>query len=132
MSHSILLVDDEPKLGDVLSVGLTDLGYEVFRVGSGPDAIDMIQRRDIDLVLTDLRMPGMDGRELLREIKRLRPATPVVLMTAYSSVKNAVQAIKEGAFDYVCKPFEIEELNGTLANALRLYDVIRDNQRLRK
>ena len=132
MSHTILLVDDEPKLRDVLAIGLNDLGYRTLSAASGRDAIDILQREDVDLVLTDLRMPGISGRELLQEIKRLRPTLPVVLMTAYSTVKDAVQVIKEGAFDYISKPFEMDELTSTIENALRLYDVLRDNQRLRK
>jgi two-component system response regulator AtoC len=132
MSHTILLVDDEPKLRDVLTVGLNDLGYRTLTAASGREALDIVQREDVDLVLTDLRMPGIGGRELLQEIKRIRPALPVVLMTAYSTVKDAVQVIKEGAFDYIGKPFEMDELTATIENALRLYDVLRDNQRLRK
>ncbi|MBI3706458.1 MAG: sigma-54-dependent Fis family transcriptional regulator [Proteobacteria bacterium] len=132
MSHTILLVDDEPKLRDVLTVALNDMGYRTLSARSGHEAIDVLQHEDIDLVLTDLRMSEMGGRELLRESKRLKPAVPVVLMTAYSSVKDAVQAIKEGAFDYIGKPFEMDELGATLGNALRLYDAIRDNQRLRQ
>ena len=132
MSHTILLVDDEPKLRDVLSVGLNDLGYRTLAAASERDAIDILQREDVDLVLTDLRMPGIGGRELLHEIKKIRPALPVVLMTAYSTVKDAVQVIKEGAFDYIGKPFEMDELTTTIENALRLYDVLRDNQRLRQ
>lgn len=131
MSHTILLVDDEPNLRDVLAVGLNDLGYRTLAAGSGRDALDILQREDIDLVLTDLRMPGIGGRELLQEIKRTRPALPVILMTAYSTVKDAVQVIKEGAFDYIGKPFEMDELTATIGNALRLYDVLRDNARLR-
>jgi DNA-binding NtrC family response regulator len=132
MSHTILLVDDEPKLRDVLTVALSDMGYRTLSARSGREAIDVLQHEDVDLVLTDLRMSEMGGRELLRESKRLKPAVPVVLMTAYSSVKDAVQAIKEGAFDYIGKPFEMDELGATLGNALRLYDAIRDNQRLRQ
>lgn len=132
MSHAILLVDDEPKMRDVLSVALEDLGYRTLMAENGVGALELLDQEDVDLVLSDLRMPGMGGRELLREIKRRKPTLPVVLMTAYSTVKDAVQAIKEGAFDYIGKPFEMEELEATLANALRLYDVLRDNQRLRE
>ena len=131
MPHSILLVDDEPKMRDVLSVALGELGYRALTAASGEEALEILDREEVDLVLSDLRMKGMHGRELLREIKRRWPNLPVVLMTAYSSVKDAVQAIKEGAFDYIDKPFEMEDLATTLANGLRLYDVLRDNQRLR-
>lgn len=132
MSHTILLVDDEPKLRDVLSVALSDLGYRVVEANSGAAALEMLNREDVDLVLTDLRMPEVTGYELLRECKRLDPDLPVVLLTAYSSIKDAVRAIKEGAFDFISKPFEIDELAATVGNALRLHDAVRDNRRLRE
>ena len=132
MPHTILLVDDEPKMRDVLGATLADLGYRPLVACSGPEALEILGREEVDLVLSDLRMPKMTGRELLLEIKRKQPNLPVVFITAYSSVKDAVQAIKEGAFDYIGKPFEIEELDATLKNALQLHDVLRDNQRLRE
>lgn len=132
MPYTLLLVDDEPKLRDVLGVGLNDLGYRTIAAASGREALDILPREEIDLVLTDLRMPDMGGRNLLNEIKRLYPTLPVVMMTAYSTVKDAVQAIKEGAFDYIEKPFALDELAATIEHALRLYDIVRDNQRLRE
>jgi DNA-binding NtrC family response regulator len=132
MSHTILLVDDEPKLRDVLKVALGDLGYRVIEAEAGATALDIMRRETPDLVLTDLRMPEVNGYELLRECKRLDPDVPVVLLTAYSSIKDAVRAIKEGAFDFISKPFEIDELATTIGNALRLHDAVRDNRRLRE
>src|SRR5271157_1799199 len=132
MPHTILLVDDEPKMREVVGVALEELGYRALTAASGPAALELLEREDVDLVLTDLRMPSMSGRDLLVAVKRGRPNLPVVLITAYSTVKDAVQAIKEGAFDYIGKPFEIEELAATISNALRLYDVLRDNRRLRE
>ena len=132
MPHTILLVDDEPKMREVVGEALEEFGYRALTAASGAAALELLEREDVDLVLTDLRMPGMSGRELLAAVKRARPNLPVVLITAYSTVKDAVQAIKEGAFDYIGKPFEIEELAATIGNALRLYDVLRDNQRLRE
>jgi DNA-binding NtrC family response regulator len=132
MSHTILLVDDEPKLRDVMSVALGDLGYRVIEASSGAAALDILRRENPDLVLTDLRMPEVNGYELLRECKRVDPDLPVVLLTAYSSIKDAVRAIKEGAFDFISKPFEIDEVATTITNALRLHDAVRDNRRLRE
>lgn len=131
MSHTILLVDDEDRLADVVSVALEQFGYRVRLAHTGEEALKALDGDPVDLVLTDLRMPGMNGRDLLREIKLRQPSLPVVVMTAYSSVKDAVQVIKEGAFDYVSKPFEIDELEQTLKNALRLHDALADNERLR-
>ncbi|WP_413988555.1 sigma-54-dependent transcriptional regulator [Labrys okinawensis] len=132
MSQSILIVDDEIRLLDVLSGLLEALGYTALSASSGPAAIELLEGEQIDLVLTDLRMPGMNGQELLAEIRRRYPTMPVVIMTAFSTVRDAVQAIKDGAFDYIAKPIEQEELATTLANALRLHEALRDNERLRQ
>ncbi|HVI52381.1 MAG TPA: sigma-54 dependent transcriptional regulator [Candidatus Sulfotelmatobacter sp.] len=131
MTHTVLLVDDEPRLADVTAVALEQAGYRVLTAADGASALALLDGEQVSLVLTDLRMPGMSGRELMQEVKRLHPQLPVVVMTAYSSVKDAVQLIKEGAFDYVGKPFEIDDLEKTLKNALRLSDVLADNERLR-
>ncbi|MDR3435129.1 sigma-54 dependent transcriptional regulator [Telmatospirillum sp.] len=131
MSHTILLVDDEERLSDVLTVALEQLGFRVLSARTGKDALRLLETEQVDLLLTDLRMPGMSGRDLLRESKLRLPNLPVVVMTAYSSVKDAVEVIKEGAFDYVGKPFEIDDLETVLKNALRLSDALADNERLR-
>jgi DNA-binding NtrC family response regulator len=104
MSHNVLVVDDEPKL---------------------------CEREAIDLVITDWRMPGMDGPQLLAEIKLRFPLLPVIVMTAYSTVKNAVQSMRNGAYDYISKPFDIDELDITVNKALQFRDILRDNARLR-
>ncbi|HXP96919.1 MAG TPA: sigma-54 dependent transcriptional regulator, partial [Telmatospirillum sp.] len=121
-----------PRLADVLTVALERLGYRVLSTGKGEEALRLLESESVDLLLTDLRMPGLSGRDLLRESKKRRPGLPVVVMTAYSSVKDAVEVIKEGAFDYVGKPFEIDDLETVLKNALRLSDALADNERLRE
>ncbi len=131
MPHTILLVDDEARLADVTAVALEELGYHVLTAASGAEALALLDGEPVDLLLTDLRMPGLSGHELMLAARRLRPQLPVVVMTAYSSVKDAVQVIKEGAFDYVSKPFEIDDLDKTLKNALKLSDVLASNERLR-
>lgn len=131
MQHTILVVDDEIRMTAVLGLALEDMGYTVRTATSGKEALGVLEREDVDLVLSDLRMPDMDGRALLAAIREQRLDLPLVMMTAYSSVRDAVQIIKEGAFDYIGKPIEMEELAATLARALRLYDTIRDNHRLR-
>ena len=131
MAHTILIVDDEVKLLDVLGGMLEQLGYRALTASSGEAALDTMAREAVDLVLCDLRMPGMGGREVLTEMNRRGHAIPLVIMTAYSSVRDAVGMIKEGAFDYIDKPIELDDLTATLSNALRLQDALRDNQRLR-
>ncbi|WP_241911700.1 sigma-54-dependent transcriptional regulator [Telmatospirillum siberiense] len=132
ISHTVLLVDDEARLADVLTVAIERLGYRVLSADSGEAALRLLESEPVDLLLTDLRMPGLSGRDLLRESKKRRPGLPVVVMTAYSSVKDAVEVIKEGAFDYIGKPFEIDDLETVLKNALLLSNALADNERLRK
>ena len=131
MSHSILIVDDEPRLADVLATAMDSFGFSAQTASNGQEALEVMKRETIDLVLSDLRMPGMDGRQLLHEVRRGWPDVPVVLITAFASVRDAVDLVKEGAFDYLSKPFEISEVEAVVRRALRLNEVIRDNERLR-
>ncbi|MFJ3482116.1 sigma-54-dependent transcriptional regulator [Pseudomonas sp. NPDC090202] len=131
MSHNVLVVDDEPKLCDLLASALGQDGIHVFTAGNGLHALTVLEREEIDLVISDWRMPGMDGPQLLAEIKQRFPHLPVIVMTAYSTVKNAVQSMRNGAYDYISKPFDIDELDITVHKALQFGDILRDNQRLR-
>ncbi len=132
MIHTVLIVEDEPRMRDVLSIALEGVGYRTLRAGNGREALDTLRSEDPDVVLTDQRMPDMGGHDLLIEVRARWPNLPVVLMTAYGSVKDAVEAIKIGAFDYLTKPFEMDELLAIVANAIRMSDVLRENQRLRR
>jgi two-component system response regulator AtoC len=127
----ILVVDDEVRLADALTVALEDLGYGAVASENATEALEVLARGGIDLVLTDLKLPGMDGRALLGEIRQRYPDIPVVLITAFASLRDAVEFIKEGAFDYIAKPFEIEDVAATVYRALRLSDIVKDNERLR-
>ena len=131
MTHNVLVVDDEPKLCDLLASALSQNGISVFTAGNGLHALKVLEVEDIDLVISDWRMPGMDGPQLLAEIKTRFPQLPVIVMTAYSTVKNAVQSMRNGAFDYIAKPFDIDELDITVSKALQFRDILKDNQRLR-
>ena len=106
----VLLVDDEPTLR--LSVGdaLEDAGHLVTRAADGRAGLDRARERVFDVVVSDIRMPGMDGISLFRAIKELSPETSVILMTAYGAVEDAVAALREGAYDYLTKPFDVDEL----------------------
>lgn len=131
MSHAILVVDDEERLADVLAAALEDLGYAATVATSAQAALMAFEQSRFDLVLTDLRLPGMDGRGLLREVRSHWPDVPVIIITAFATVRDAVELVKEGAFDYIAKPFEMEDVAATIRRALRLADVVRDNERLR-
>ncbi|WP_420101767.1 sigma-54-dependent transcriptional regulator [Bosea sp. (in: a-proteobacteria)] len=131
MSHSILVVDDETRLADVLAAAIEDLGYRTVAVDSARAALMELEQARFDLVLTDLRLPVMDGRALLKEVRKRWPDVPVVVITAFAAVRDAVELVKEGAFDYIAKPFEMEDVAATIRRALRLADVVRENDRLR-
>ena len=136
----VLLVDDEATQREMLASHLKEEGYVVVLAADGEAAIRALAEEQVDLVLTDQRMPKVDGLQLLAHVRRISPDTPVVLMTAYGSVSQAVDAIKEGATDYLCKPFEPDELSIVLRKALRqrrleaevdaLHGALRDRYRL--
>jgi DNA-binding NtrC family response regulator len=106
----ILVVDDEVRMAALIRRELEDHGHEVTTAGDGAVALERLAGGGFDLMLTDLRMPGLDGLALLRRAREDSPGTEVVLMTAYASAQTAVQAMKEGAYDYLIKPFEMDEL----------------------
>ncbi len=117
-ARGILVVDDDESLREFLEILLVKEGYRVHPVENGEKALDILDNNDISLVISDIRMPGMDGVSLLRAIKTKRPDLPVVLITAFASMDSAVSAMKEGAWDYLTKPFRIEELRDILEKAL--------------
>ncbi len=127
----IFIVDDERILRVTIADGLRDEGYTVFEFSSASGALQRLLEDKPDVVITDMRMPGMDGLELLKRIMQLSPQTAVVLMTAYASVSTAVKALKSGAYDYLTKPFQIEELLAILGRICELKKVKSENKRLR-
>jgi two-component system NtrC family response regulator len=129
--QTVLVVDDEVKLLEVLSVALENMGHAVLTAESAEEALAVLETRDVHLVLSDLRLPRLSGRELLEKVKAARPGLPVVIMTAYASLKDAVEIIKEGAFDYTVKPFDLSDLEATVTSALRFYALGAENRRLR-
>jgi DNA-binding NtrC family response regulator len=106
----ILVVDDEARMRDLIAKVLAREGYSVRPLARGQDVLQALAAGPADLVISDIRMPEMDGLTLLREVKRMAPETSVLLMTAFGSIDTAVQAIKAGAYDYVTKPFKMDEL----------------------
>ncbi|MDB4959448.1 MAG: hypothetical protein JWO36_7017 [Myxococcales bacterium] len=106
----ILIIDDEPKLGRVVAEMLESVGHEIAHATSGRAGIDQLSAGGFEIVLTDLRMPDIDGMTVLREVRRISPGTDVVIMTAHATAQNAVDAMKEGAVDYLIKPFAMDEL----------------------
>jgi two-component system, NtrC family, response regulator AtoC len=117
--RQILVVDDEPNLRRVLAAQLSRDGYEVHAVADGKAALKILEEQYVDVVITDLRMPELDGLELMRRALALEPELPVVIITAHGTVDNAVEALKSGAFDYITKPFDQNEVRNVVRKALR-------------
>ncbi len=129
--ETILIVDDEKNYLLVLSAVLEEEGHEVLTAQSGPDALEILKSSDIDLVLTDMKMPGMDGMELLERVKMHDVDLPVIMMTAHGSVDKPVEAMQKGAYSYILKPFDNERLVLFVRKAVSVYQVIKENRRLR-
>jgi response regulator RpfG family c-di-GMP phosphodiesterase len=126
----ILVVDDEPKICEFLGILLGREGYRTASAYSASDALALIERNAYDLVLTDLKMPGMDGFELITRLKKIRPDLPVIMITGYATVETAVQALRYGVDDYVTKPFNIDELRKVIARSLQSATVQQQTQEL--
>jgi len=129
--HTILIVDDEPNYQIVLAELLKDEGYEVFTADSGKAGLPIVYSTDLDLVISDMKMPGMDGIEFLAKIKEYNRALPVILITAYAEVEKAVEAMHLGAFTYLAKPFSNQQLLASVTKAIEHYGLVREIRRLR-
>jgi two-component system response regulator AtoC len=127
----ILVVDDEPKMRRVLELMLRGMGHEFGQAGDGIDALAAIDSGHFDLVMTDLRMPRMDGLEFLRELRRRGEDIPVIVLTAYGTIESAVEAMKLGASDYIIRPFELAAVELAVTRALAVSVLHRENRFLR-
>ncbi len=107
---NILVIEDDKKMRDGLVEILKDKGYHVESAENGQSGIDTISKKDFDAVLTDLIMPAVGGMDVLRETKRMKPKTSVIIITGFGTIENAVEALKAGASDYITKPFKIDEV----------------------
>jgi len=129
-SERILIVDDEEGMRRLLSRVLTREGYETSAVGSGAEALRLVASERFDLVVTDIKMPEMDGLQLLAELKEYEPSLPIIVITAYGTIENAVQALRSGAYDYIAKPFENDEIKLTVAKAFERERLLAENRYL--
>ncbi len=128
----ILVVDDDEITCNLLEEVLSKEGYLVHKALNGREAIEKGERRPYDVVLTDIRMLDVDGMEVLRAYRQRNPETIIVMMTAFGSIETAIRAIKEGAYDYVSKPFKLEEIRLTIQRALEQKRLIKENTHYRK
>ncbi|MBI5197679.1 MAG: sigma-54-dependent Fis family transcriptional regulator, partial [Nitrospirae bacterium] len=131
MGH-ILVVDDEKGMRDFLAIMLQKEGHEVTLAASGEEALEQIQREIYDLMVTDIRMRKLSGMDLLKEVKESSPDTIVIMITAFASPETAVQAMKQGAYDYITKPFDVDAVKLTIRRAMEKRTLRKENLLLRR
>jgi len=132
MNRKIVVIDDDPSLRRVLEYNLQEEGYDVCAAASGEEGVRIFADVNPDLVITDLKMPGMDGFSVLREVRERSPDTLVIIITAYGAIETAVEAMKLGAYDYVTKPFNRDELKLVVRKALQVSTLSTENRQLRE
>jgi len=132
MKARVLLADDDAGLRRVIQYKLQQGGHEVMAVADGQSALSLVRSQEFDVLITDLKMPGLSGIELLEKVRVLRPAVEVILITAFAEVPAAVRAMKLGAFDYLTKPFDDDQLMVTIDKALRFKNLENENRLLRE
>ncbi len=132
MVAKILVVDDEKKMVTLLKSALATRGHEVTGVSSGQEALDLVDCQVFDVVLTDLRMEPVGGMEVLAGVRRASPQTAVIILTAYGEVKTAVEALQQGAFQYLTKPFNFQEVSHVVEQAAGSQDLARENLALKQ
>ena len=131
LSSRILVVDDEEKMRRILELALVGMGHDVVQAGDGQEALDRLSEGNFDLVLTDLRMPRLDGVGLLQALRERGEDMPVIVLTAHGTVESAVEAMKLGAVDYIIRPFEMSTVELAVSRALAMEQVQRENRFLR-
>jgi len=132
MKKSILIVEDEKILRISLADALKGEGYTVLAVADAKEALAAIKQGAFSLIITDIRLPGVSGLEILRQSMQLAPSTPVIVMTGYGNIKDAVESMRIGAFDYITKPFDLDGMFITVSKALEVHTITEENIRLKK
>ncbi len=128
---SILLIDDDDSLRRIMEFSMTEAGYTVLAAASGEEGLRMFEEQAFDAVVTDITMPGMSGLDVLAKVRKRDPGFPVIVITAYGTIESAVSAMKQGAFDYITKPFNRDELLLTLGKAFKMRRLEQENVELR-
>ena len=132
MAGKVLIVDDEKSMRDFMEIMLTKEGYDVDKAECGSDAIDKSSENRYDLIIADMMMPGMTGLELLKKVKSRRPEQDFIVMTAFASVDTAIEAMKEGALDYITKPFKVDEIKLVINKSINNKKLSEENEQLKK
>jgi len=122
-NRRILVIDDEPEILNFIEIHLVNAGFDVLRASNGQEALDHVKANYCDLVLSDLRLPDVDGVELMQQIHTVQASVPIIIMTAYGTIENAVDAMRQGAFDYLTKPMSIQDLMFRITKALEFADL---------
>ncbi|HXW03629.1 MAG TPA: sigma-54 dependent transcriptional regulator [Vicinamibacterales bacterium] len=130
--RTILAIDDDDSLRRVVEYNLMEEGYRVITAADGPSGLEAYQREAVDVVLTDIRMPGIEGIELLARLKAMQPELPVIMLTAFGTIDSAVEAMRLGAFDYLTKPFSRDQLRASVRKALEVAELRSENRQLRE
>ena len=132
MTHSVLIAEDERRMREVMMMQLSDFGLQFLEAADGRQAIELFEQQSVNLVITDLKLPKINGMDLLRYIMAADPEMPVIVNTAYGSIENAVEAIRLGAFDYITKPFKEEHLRRCVEKALKVSQLASQVRHLRR
>ncbi|MBI4562458.1 MAG: sigma-54-dependent Fis family transcriptional regulator, partial [Candidatus Rokubacteria bacterium] len=131
MEPLILLAEDDPRTRESLGRAVTQAGYRTLTAANGAEALAILQKEAVDVVLTDLKMPGMDGMTLLEQVRADFPEAIVIILTAFATVDLAVEAMKKGAYDFLTKPINLDKLEFLLRHALEARRLARENRELR-
>lgn len=130
--HSILIVDDEQSMREFLSILLEKEGYAVRTASNARKALQLIEQQIFSVIISDIKMPGMDGLQLLEEVRKISPDTLVLMITAFGSTDTAIEAMKKGALDYIIKPFKVDKIKIIIRNALKKIELEQENALLRR
>ena len=130
MAYELLIIDDDKDLLSILGDTFKEENYSVTLCSNGSEALKKCNTEVFDLIISDIMLPGATGLEILREAKKSRPEIIVILITGYASLETAIEAIREGAYDYITKPFKLEQIKITVRNALDKIALIKENKRL--
>ncbi|MEJ2055752.1 MAG: sigma-54 dependent transcriptional regulator, partial [Calditrichaceae bacterium] len=132
MKANILVVDDEQTIRDALKMVLEEEGYNTKSAADGKEALKLINETDYDIVITDLKMPEMDGMTLTRQCQQLCPQTSIIIITAHGSLESAIEALRIGAYDYILKPFDFDDVLYKIKRLIRQKELVLENQALRQ
>jgi len=133
MAEKLLIVDDEPDMLKLLSMIIREkTSYEAVTTNNPLEAVELAKQGGFDLVMADLKMPGLDGVELLEAVKKINADVPVIILTAFGTVESALEAMNKGAFDFITKPFKKEQILFTIDKALKWAELQRENKVLKE